>query len=326
MLKVMFRLSLMLLFCSINILNAQALVENNQTLLVFAEDNDFLLPHVIEMLSDIKDVKTGKRIFGKVINLNRYKDDIQYQLTFSEVFHYFSSESKLLEDSKDAVNLKKQITDGLTDHNLFLKIKINSLNELLEYQCSLFKVLKNETQNSNSFPIIDVNSPISDISFFIDPRSHDYESTLNNHIIRLFPQTNSPPISKIRINNTYRSNTIQYFAVGDTLLIDGLASLDIDTSRNKLQYFWSQIDPRGNLNVNLDELIDLDPFAEKQEIVVKNPGVYFIGLRVYDGITISEQDTLFMQIIEKPLLIPDYDLHFRMQSRTNIYNFFFIKI
>jgi hypothetical protein len=171
-----------------NICSAQ---NEQQKILIYAENEDYLMPLIEKKLSEIKYLGKDNNIFNKVTNLNRITSNIANEQILNNAIKYHSGLNIRLTDSMKRV--QNSIVDLIKKNDLFLQVKINTLNNLLEYQFFLYKI------SPTNFPIIDTTNPISTFNTFIDVQNGNYSKKIEDAIKAIFPKSNSKPIALIDV-------------------------------------------------------------------------------------------------------------------------------
>ncbi|MBI5215741.1 MAG: hypothetical protein HY960_08305 [Ignavibacteriae bacterium] len=274
---------------------------NEKVLAFYMEKNVFLLPYIESQLQSLRLANDTTKLFKKIINLNRYQDEISDQVTMRSVIDFYAGKTQYLDLSEKAKKEHENINKELKSYNSFLNIKVNQLNDLLEYQFFLYEVLP--TDNKSELRVKSIRQPLQSKSIFINPSSPKYLSDIQNALKQLFPESDSRPIAVISLKGLPTvSNNVYFFGVGDTVNIEASNSIDFDTPRENLQFFWRQINDSGGVNVPLDVLVPIDPHSIEQHFVVHKKVKYKLGLKIFDGVNESDEETIYIQSIDKPLI------------------------
>lgn len=274
----------------------------NQELLFYMENEEYLLPFIEQTLTGLTFAGSADSLFREVLNLNAYEDNIRYQRTTRTIISTYGIKDTVRTHSREAMEAYDDIAQGFLKYDLFLKVKVHALNELLEFQFILYEMIPTEYPASQ-VPVPDVQRSVRARSVFVDPRQPDYLSDLENTIKQIFPSSNQPPIPVVKVNGkTNEGSTVHRFAVGDSIVLDASESVDRDSPRSSFIYEWRQIDPQGDVNVPIDELISLDQHTIVQTLKFDTVGYYKFGVRVSDGISVSHEDTIDVVIVERPRL------------------------
>ncbi len=162
-----------------------------QKILIYAEKEDYLMPLIEKKLSEIKYLSKDNKIFNKVTNLNRITSNIANEKILNNAVKYHSGLNIALTDSMKRV--QNSIVDLIKKNDLFLQVKINILNNLLEYQFFLYKI------TSTSFPTINTAEPISTFNTFIDIQNDNYNKKIEDAVKAIFPKSNAKPIAIIDV-------------------------------------------------------------------------------------------------------------------------------
>jgi hypothetical protein len=274
----------------------------DRVLLFYMENEEYLLPFIEQTLTELSHAYYSGSLFSEVLNLNAYEDDIRYQKTVRSLIDYYSGTSTVLKLPDEARNVHDTIAQGLMEYDLFLKIKVHVLNELLEYQFMLYETIP-AVETGRDLTVQDLNRYHRARTVFIDPRQPDYLNDLKNTIKQIFPECNQPPIPVVKVNGRRNEGAVVHrFALGDTLVLDASLSIDRDSPRSAFSYEWRQIDTLGRLNVSIHELVPLKQNSVIQKLEIDKPGDYMFGVKVSDGILYSREDTVRVKIVERPRL------------------------
>jgi hypothetical protein len=124
---------------------------------------------------------------------------------------------------------------------------------------------------------------------------------MNKAIKSIFPESNAPPVLVIKSNcHIYQGKYLS--CTNDTVIFDLSNSRDEDTPRDELTYFTRQTDTNGLMNPSNDLAFSYDPYAHRQVFIPTKPGLYAFLFYVSDGISTSEPQIVFLNIIQKPKL------------------------
>ncbi len=149
-------------------------------ILIYANKNDFLIPYVHDVLKELNSYSGDKgKIFSKVTDLNLLLLNTETDKKFREGLNlYFpNADFKNIEVSDSVLRI-------FTDNDLFLLVNENILQDKIEFQFTLYSVVKGNIVNppDHSFPLRNIIKPIAQNDFFIDITSDSYLMLLKNGI------------------------------------------------------------------------------------------------------------------------------------------------
>ena len=214
------------------------------SLLIYADTRgDYSLPTIETILESLQHAYGQEKVFCHVENLNRLvRDDTAATRLRVEMFRFeFSSEALKKSEAEDT--LTAQVRTKLRQHGKFLRVSINEIQELLEYQ---FVYHDNIPEvKSNESPLI-VNrglDPTRHVSAFLNPRSPNFLIDLENTLKRVIPESNAPPLPVLEMTldrdasqysiDAFLQDDIYYFTPYDTVYLDASGSVDSDTPRRE---------------------------------------------------------------------------------------------
>lgn len=269
------------------------------SLLFYSEKNDYLLPFIENTLKELKHKRLNKKLFRLVVNLNKTRELQEHQFNLREIIDFYNPE-KFVDISDQDKRRYEELANQLIRYDLLLIIKINTLQELLEYQLTLYSINSQSMRSSNIVVPDPINS-IHSLSLFINPKSEEYLYKLESTIKQLFPESNEIPFPIVEVNSKpNRFGKVFTFGVGEIITLDASKTIDNDTPRQYFIYNWRQIDPEGNVNVPKEMLLDLSPQIPSQKISFNKPGDYIIGVTINDGIGTSKEEIIKFHILYQP--------------------------
>jgi len=232
------------------------------------------------------------KYFEDVINLNHLADNLNDQQAVKSVAEKYQRRGKAKDIGKKADKLAEFIgAKLLNSQNLFLKVKIFSLNNFINFQFNLYPIVKDKKDDGEftlAFNnVIDAAVKQEDLKLKLD--SDDYERELVNALKRLFPETESPPISVISVNGIRSDiNKVFYFQSGKEVILDAALSYDLDTQEENLKKEWKQINSSGNGFLPSEKIINFKKDFKKIIFRPISPGDYYFRLSVSDGVHTSK--------------------------------------
>ncbi|WP_295793689.1 hypothetical protein [Mucilaginibacter sp.] len=241
-------------------------VENNS-----GEKNQFLVPLIETELKKLKDKTDPNKgnLFSEVQSLNLFLSAQQANGTLTAAINIFNKNNVLFKSNKNSIEENKLVVKNLRDKDWFLKININILNNLIEYQFVLFKVGK---ATRNQIPYLEQQN-YRTISVFVDPLSTNYKDKIKNVLRQIITEANEPPIPLLLFQGQVIKDTIFAGRGHNTLTAD---AQDNDSSPDQLTYKW-RLSQTGSLfeynksGKNLD--LDWDGSYEMNVLLTVSDGV-----------------------------------------------------
>lgn len=289
-------------------------------ILVFAPKSDLLLSYIEKELAAF--YLNDRKLFDRVTNLNRIYSNVRSEGTLREVIGNYSNE--LYQLSPEGKAIRREVEQLLTAHNYFLLVNINTLDLLVEYQFQLYLTSNRASPHSDTFilsdstrffPINFVQNPVQIENFIINPGDQDYAILIQDNLKKLFKGLNQPPEALITVNGSPNiRDSVYYFSNLDTIHLGSELSIDLDTPRKRWKFNWRQISPSGHMNIDPFERIVFNEDTPANDLVISNPGRYLIGLTISDGIDHSAEDTLNLEILQRPGIYIN-------ESHTFFYNY-----
>jgi hypothetical protein len=288
---------LSLYFLSFNLFYSYSQRPEN-LLIVNFQDKEYFAPDIINFLTNLKVInqKERNKYFDRIIVLNQLQRHIKEQSSIKVLVDFFKQNTNYSDLNKGAKQLYDSLAKNLGNYNSLLDININQINNLTEIQFSLYSNIL--SKGENTIPTKDPRNPDKYQSIVFIPQENNYLHIIEKGIKTLFPETDQFPQSVIFINkerNVYKKSF--YFANDDSITLDGSYSLDIDSKRDDLSYTWREIDTLSKL-----DNLPIDFSSPKISFKLTNPGKYHIGLKVFDGIHYSIEDTISIIISLRPKL------------------------
>lgn len=195
-----------------------------------------------------------------------------------------------------------------SDYFLFIEIEGNS-NRRQSFTFSLYpvtsgKITEGSIHKTVELPTIRFGAEKETASCIYD-FSASADKELTNTIKRLFKDiVNTPSIISIEVDSMpYVPKSEIVRGLGDTIHLSVWKSDDIDNPRSDFSYHWRQISTDGAINPPGDMQLSFSGNTPEQFINPTVIGNYWIGVKIYDGIEYSKEDTVTIEIIDIPKLV-----------------------
>jgi len=281
------------------------LYSQDKSIVVYSARKDYLITKIEKELKELTNPETSEPIFNRVTNLNQITSNIASETALREIIDFYSKQFfELNEDVRRNYDL---VADVLSKNDFFLVINTNLIFDAIEYQFYLYevkKIDKNPSQDSMLFPATNPISPLKTENIIINLKDENKYFELEAAIKRLFPKVNIPPIARITLNQDIQESEGFYFcSVTDTLKLSSSFSIDVDTEKSKLTYFWRQIDLEGNINIDNSSTAQVKNIQDDIQVAFRNEGIYKFGLKIYDGISYSNEDTINIKVLAIPEIL-----------------------
>lgn len=307
------RTSLLALTLLINTLNISAQTDSNKSIVLFTDDKPYLIPLIESTLLNFQEEGQQSPYFNRVTNLSRVLENLQDEQVADEVRGILAKNRFLSIDAEEQNSTARiELSRVLSSYNYFLKININPLVELIEYQFILYEVVYTNTTNeidSSSFNRLsfDLEAPISNLSFFINPKELSYEKTIINNLKKLFPEVNSKPqITSLFSAKTPFENNVYRWVVTDTLITnpiifdpdDDLEDLSVNL---RVASFNNDTNELGEFKANQPGVF-IGEKGKQKVLAFETQGYYRIKMNVSDPNANSADKFFDIFIYEKPLI------------------------
>lgn len=270
------------------------LYSQNSTIAIYFDGEDILSNSVEGIVQQIENdsfkIKSVTNI--NEINLNR---EIQ-----SSIYELISPTDSRLNIYNDA-DLEKinTINNQLINHDLFFHVKTKSIANFIQFSFSLYSTTKKSHSNTaDNYHIPKLLKKIRQTDFLLDIKSEEKYRELTNEIIRIFPFINEKPTAFISTNSHSDTDSIFFWPDEKIKFLSELSS-DYDTNSKYWKYDWRQINISQKPIPNSKRLV-INKFASMQELKFEEPGIYYLGLRIFDGLEYSKEDTIIVNIAIKP--------------------------
>jgi hypothetical protein len=289
-------LIILLLLNSIRFLSQSSDKNQPLTLLYYFDDSKgdpFLLPFIESYLKELRySNRQLDKVYSKVISLNAINENWKIEGKIIEAFTSNNQKAIWLENSKERIKTASEIANNLLNYDKFLIIKTHPLfNALLEYQFSMYDVIKQSSKNTIDLPVL---KTYRSSSVFIDPKSSNYKDELIFTLKQVCSEVNEIPKAEILINKKERKlvDTI-FIAIGDTVDLEAL-TIDPDSPPERLSYSW-YLDRE-------DFYPQLEYGKARQKITSPKIANLKISLVVNDGISASEKTEAQVSFIKRPII------------------------
>jgi hypothetical protein len=274
-------------------------------------NNQFLIPLIeteLKTMLDRREDYSGP-LFSEVKSLNLFLSSDKANKEYNAAITIFNKDRLLYKTSKDLIKDNRLIAESLQNKDFFLKININLLNNLIEYQFVLFKIGRSfKKDKSHIKPQI-----YRTTSIFIDPTTVDYQQKIRTSLHQLLTEANEAPEPYLTYKNQRLKDTL-YVEVGKLFELVAEAS-DSDSSPSQLSFIWKLYNPLGNE-------LPIDNVGSKRQAFNLTWGTHQIALQVSDGI--SEQFSWCTVIAKYPsqiwILYPEKGGYF--DNSSNSYHFY----
>ncbi|SIN79475.1 hypothetical protein [Chitinophaga niabensis] len=272
--------------------------ENGKSILIYTNDQKFLVPLIEKFLRELS--IEGTPVFSTVTNLNEINASIKSDEVLREIIQRLSNRSYPV--SNNAKIYLKKVADQLEAHDLFLRIYINRIDNVLEYQFYLYNSKAFTKGTSGQFPQNDIVKPVYFTSFIVDINNSNYKDILNLEVKKMiseeFPATNQSPLAFIMYGSDRRAK--YYVALNDTITLNGGFSRDLDPVGGKLKYSWIGEERLGpDEDIYQEVLTDING---RCSFVANRVGSYRVFLQVFDGIDYSAVDSVDFIIRQRPII------------------------
>jgi len=279
-------------------------LSQSKSILVYSAKEDFLITKIEKYLKQLKYPEDGKVFFSSVTNLNQITSNIASETALREIVDFYSKQ--YFELNEDAKNKYELVTSELLKNDFFLIVNSNLIYDAIEYQFYLYKIDKadlRKTSTKNLFPTTNPISPLKTENFLINTKDEKKYIELQTAVARLFPSVNISPIAEISLHSEIQKhNDYYYVSLNDTLILFSDNSIDVDTEKENWQYYWRQIDLAGKLNIDNTSLVNMDKRKQTAKVSFRKEGTYKFGLKIFDGVSYSKEDTALVKVIKPPKL------------------------
>ncbi|MBL7827147.1 MAG: hypothetical protein JNJ57_10980 [Saprospiraceae bacterium] len=286
-----------------------------RVLVIAVEGDDYLMTHIEEFIRNIKDPASGKFFFDNVVNLSRIEENNQDINTTARVL--VKSSNGLLVDLSTSL-LDEATSAAISKYDMFLKIKINPLVELIEYQFNLYKRQSspNATESKNIITFPNNNQrPFRTSNYFINPKIANYLKDIEHGIYKLFPETFIAPKADILINGkpiknfqTYK-RLMPWFACGDTIILEARFNSKTTDYDHFSTFEWTITPQQGTKYIEEN--------GNKIKIALSEEGSYQFQLRTKNEVNSSTYTTTDVMVINRPIITPlesDVDIFIDQKS------------
>lgn len=281
-------------------------------LLIFAEgNNDILTLEITQQLKELKkDDGSGQALFAEVGSLNEMITKRETGRKLRNETIQVSSAAFVYSSIRDS--LQQRYADILIHFDLLLLVRSKLIHDLVEYQFFVWDVnnekpISTSSSEAEIFNELLLVSPRSN-NFILDVRDGDYRTKLNEEIRSCFPEANFEPLAEISTNDRIIEDRIDWFVgIGDTVVLQAGYSSDQDTPTENLRYKWRQLNPDATFTIpdSIKAFGDLRKgVLNKVDFLLffKQTGTYLFGLTVFDGVEYSQEDTVRIEVIPKPVI------------------------
>lgn len=199
--------------------------------------------------------------------------------------------------------------EQLVSHDYFLNIIIEgSPGERQSFRFDLFSVHPGSISQNDDIqritpPAIKFYDKIASTNCIYNFDT-DSDKVIANTVKQLFKDIiNAPSDINIDVDGIPYLRQEIVRGLGDTVHISVFQSDDIDTPRSDFTFSWQQIDEKGRFNPSAEMVLNLKQNAVEQFICPTATGKYKVGIKIFDGIEYSVEDTVTIEIIDIPQLV-----------------------
>lgn len=301
---------IIVLILFLNLYSSNTFSQEKKSVLIYANKTDFLLPYIKVTLENMVDNQSGKNLILKATNLNLlFANTTADKLLRLDLDHNFPNKSF---SSFTKSTLKDSSLNVFLKNDYFLLVNENTLQDKIEFQLVLYKILKNNDKEIDElgFPTKDLISPIAENNFFIDLKSSNYLSVLRNGVKKLFPNSNFLPKFKIiATGNINRIEDTKFIScVNEEITLGLLKIYDEDNSIQEIK-FDIRIIP-DNILIETPHF-NFDEVKKEFKISFESLGKYKILISGNDGISTAYSDTLSIEIL------PKYEIYL-LKNKINV--------
>lgn len=260
-------------------------------LYVVEGSQSYLIPYIERKLKNLRRPDSDTTLYDSVASLNILAVTNTIEATVFDILSENYAANKTDSFLKQKDRYKKKYSSFLNGFQSLLSIKVNPLQDLVEFQFTLYDIINkgNNLQYKNS------------ASIFIDPRSSRYQADINRGLDQVFEEANKQPKVSItaninKVNVTSNTNVLvdRYFlTIEDTLLLRPI--VDDESIEEDRIYFWSQ-------DSTDKERAFIELSKKDQSLKNLKPGVYHLYFKVSNGINYSDLHTIRLHVYTKPLL------------------------
>ncbi|MFX0138484.1 MAG: hypothetical protein ACFFDN_32880 [Candidatus Hodarchaeota archaeon] len=266
--------------------------------LLLVAHNTTFLPEIENILSNMRNYKTNEPLFSNIINVNTWSINRLEVGDLDDLVRFYESSPQLRRKSKFALQADESLTKFIKQADCYIRIDVLQKLSLLEFQLIITDSLPKI--EFDKFPIL-VTHQSRYRGFIIDISQKDYLQQLEISLKKLFPISNRPPIPMVKLNKEPNLDGFYYFVQGRTITFDATDSYDLDSPWELLTFRWRQLNPDSNIKSLRDEnILPINPFSNRQEIIFNNLGEYYFGLTVSDGIVQSEEKVIKIKVVKPP--------------------------
>lgn len=268
---------------------------NPKTLLLYVEGEDYFITLIESQLRKLRNLNSEELLFEHVSNLNQIKNTQLGESRLVDAIQYYVEIDP--ERTKIDEEILTTIGQLLINHENFLWVKVNTLNDLIEYQLKLFPIVRSD---SSDRPIIQIDSLLGSADFMIDPRKPNVDRDFKKGLQTMLPESNTPPVAIIELNYN-EADPILFYETDDSLHFSAYRSFDLDEVgvEGNLSYKWLQVNREGLPITNIRNNV-LNGTSDQGEFWLPplKLGQYFFQLVVNDGVQSDTSETTRLIILE----------------------------
>ncbi|KAA9037984.1 hypothetical protein FW778_14540 [Ginsengibacter hankyongi] len=301
MLKVTFKSSILLI---VFLITSNCYCQEGNRILIYSNKTDFLVPFIKSTLEEMVSNETGKKLFSRADNLNLlFVNTDADKLLRNNLNYNFPDQSF---QSTRNTTLQDSIFNAFVSNDYFLLVNENTLQDKIEFQITLYKVIKdtpNEREKRNYFPIKNIITPLSENDFFIDITANNYPTILKNGVKRLFPESNFNTQFNLDVSGNVYPTSLANYSVSrnDTITLNVSDIYDEDTPVDQIKFL---IEVKDELTNNNTSSFYIKTTGKQSKIVFRNSGHYKILVFADDGSNKTKTGKIIdISVVETPQLI-----------------------
>jgi hypothetical protein len=259
---------------------------------------DFMVPFIEKELFSMTG-RDDRKYFGRVFNFNNL---IQAEAVSDNLVGALSQNVDVSKIKNDAFGKKIDgiLRDYLTNTDLLLTIKINSINNMIEYQFDLYETsqIQSKTFSMDSYKAALISGRMDYSSVVLGPNDN-YEQKLREQLRSLFKESNKPPAV------LFMSDGKTYDHCDSALCVQKMREdvssvnlkaivVDDDSEQSEMAYSWT-------INGIVMPTMRTEKLQKPNELnITERGGNDTIFLRVRDGVVQSKAYRFIVQRVKKP--------------------------
>ncbi|MDP4255589.1 MAG: hypothetical protein Q8938_16385 [Bacteroidota bacterium] len=242
----------------------------------------YMIPYIERKLKNLRHPDSDVKLYDSVVSLNILMNDAGIKATLLDDLNEAYAGNVQTERSKNRASTKTTYSKFLRNYDDMLAIKVEALQDLIEFQFTLYQILPKT---------LDLRYKNSS-SIFIDPRSSRYQAEVNRGLDQAFESANKQPQVNL-VSNIKNIDGTYFLTREDTLLLQPI--VDDESVEDDRIYFWTQDSlekPR----------VPLLPSKKDQSLHNLPQGHYHLYFKVSNGISYSRADSVVLDVYPRPML------------------------